>query len=98
MTPLTSDTKRLRLKFKVLKPHREMCRALALVHFRDRSMRWPTPWAYLKEAQYRDSIGRLQRKNIGRGRRWWLVGCNCADCDAEIAVEESSILECLPHE
>lgn len=97
MTNPTGGRRAKRLKFKVLRPHRPHCRALALTQMRDKTMRWPTPWAYLKEAQYRDSAGRLQQKNRSRGRRWWLIGCNCTDCDAEIVIEESSILECLPH-
>lgn len=82
------------LRFKVLHPHMPQCVALR----ETRKGVWGTPWAYLKASQYRDWAGRLQVMKIGRGRRWWLIGCNCVGCPAEIAVDETSILECLPHD
>jgi hypothetical protein len=50
---------------------------------------WGTPWAYLKDIEYRDSIGRLQPRG---GRRWWQVPCNCTHCPAVLLIEEDSIL------
>lgn len=78
-----------RLISKVLAPHVRGC--IALKHTKERF--WGTPWAYLKEAEYRDRIGRRSR----HGTRWWLVGCNSPDCTALITVCETSILEALPN-
>jgi len=80
------------LRFKILREHAPGCVAVEMT----RKRFWTTPWAYLREAQYRDSAGRLQTKKIGRGRRWWLIGCNHHGCPAEVAVDELTILEGLP--
>lgn len=82
------------LRFKILRDHQKGCGAVDQV----RKRHWGTPWAFLKEVQYRDGAGRLQTKNKWRGRRWWLIGCNSIGCRAEIVVEETSILEGLPRD
>ena len=82
------------LRFKILREHVPDCAAVEMT----RKRVWTTPWAYLREVQYRDSAGRLQSKNIGRGRRWWVIGCNHHGCPAEIAVDELTILEGLPRD
>lgn len=89
----TPEKKGRRLKYRILKPHRPSCRAMMLTELRDPAMRWPTPWAYLDHVDYRDALGRRHRY----GTRWWVIACNCSDCNARIAVNESSILEALPH-
>lgn len=85
-------TKQKRLNFKVLRSHSRDCYAIKNV----RNQSWSTPWAYVqREADYRDSLGRLRK---GGGRRWIRIGCNCTNCAALIVVEESTLLEMLPHE
>jgi len=76
-----------RLVSKVLKPHVKDCYSVKSV----RNGAWGTPWAYLGEVEYRDSIGRLSR----HGFRWWRVRCNCTYCPAVIVINETSILEAL---
>lgn len=73
------------VNFKLLKPHRNGCRALHCVANRS----WSTPWSFLDVVEYRDAIGRLNK----HGRRWWRTKCNCADCPAEMIVNETFLLE-----
>ena len=83
--------KEKRLKFKVLRGHSRGC--YAIKNFRARA--WSTPWAYVqREADYRDSLGRLRKTG---GVRWLRIGCNCTECVALIAVNETSFLEMLAH-
>ncbi len=85
-------TEKKRLRFKVLRGHSRDCYAIKNV----RRGFWSTPWAYVqREADYRDSLGRERKDG---GRRWVRIGCNCTECPGLIAVEESTLLEMLPHE
>lgn len=74
----------------ILKKHVKGCYAIKNV----KADFWNTPWAYLEKVEYRDSIG---RKTENGHARWWLIKCNCTDCDASILVNELSILVSLPH-
>lgn len=81
--------KNKRVNWKILKPHRKHCRAL--YHVAQRT--WGTPWSFLQEVEYRDAIGRLSK----HGTRWWRTGCNCVDCPAQMAINETFLLEQCAH-
>lgn len=73
----------------LLAGHKPDCYALK----NSRTRFWGTPWAFLKEVEYRDTIGRRTKQG---GTRWWRAGCNCIGCPAEVIVNETAILETLP--
>lgn len=87
MAALTSEKK---IRTRVIAPHVAGCYALREAT----SGVWGTPWAFLREVQYRDAIG---RKIEHGGTRWWLIGCNSHECTALIVVNETDILERLPN-
>jgi hypothetical protein len=78
----------IREEYRWLESHRPGCYALANV----KDGTWDTPWAFLYDPVYRDSLG---RKN-GMGSRWWHIRCNDSNCPALILVNERVILESFP--
>jgi len=82
----------MKVKTKILTPHRKGCPALKYV----KDGRWNSPWAFFKpDSQYASADGRISRKGA-YSYRWLLAGCNCTDCPAEIMVKEEDLLSSLP--
>jgi hypothetical protein len=78
----------MKIKSKLLTPHRKDCSAVKAV----KRGNWGTPWAFLETIEKRDAIGRSKEHGY---RRWWRVRCNDVDCPGVITIDEKSILEAL---
>jgi hypothetical protein len=78
--------KTIRTKF--IRKHVKNCRAVK--YYDDGE--WVTPWAYLEEVVYADSIGRIRNDKLRGSYRWWVARCNIPDCPGKIMIKEDDIL------
>lgn len=77
------------LRFKLLMPHKEGCKALESV---SRGV-WKSPWWMPQRVKWLAKDGTAKGSNY----RWHVLECNSTDCPAIAIVSENDICEAVPH-